>query len=163
MNRQQRLTSICCRILVVIFLLVNSSGDALNCSSSKSAHKNIKSLRTDTLINKQEAFQFLIFVFTVNIDCVFYSLYPPLVCVYVCVCVRTLLQCACVGGGVSSDDVQDAQQLQDVLDPACVLAAARLRLCHLPGHAQDLTALIGCDRARAQTTRATPDTDTVFT
>lgn len=32
-------TSICCRIFVVIFLLVNSSGDALNCSSSKSGSK----------------------------------------------------------------------------------------------------------------------------
>lgn len=78
------------------------------------------------------------------------------------VCAYTFLQRACVGGGVSSNDVEDAQQLQDVLHPAGVLAAARLRLRHLSGQAQDLTALIGCEGARAQTARAPADTDAVL-
>lgn len=56
---------------------------------------------------------------------------------------RTLLQRACVGGRVSSDDVEDSKQLQDVLHPTGILAAACLCLRHLPRCAQNLTALIG--------------------
>lgn len=64
------------------------------------------------------------------------------------------LRGARVGRGIPSDDVQDAQQLQDVLHAAGVLAAARLGLGHFPGHAQDLAALIGRDGTRAETARA---------
>lgn len=73
------------------------------------------------------------------------------------------LQGARVGRPVPSDDVEDAQQLQDVLHAAGVLAAARLGLRHLSGHAQDLTALIGRERARAETTRAAAHAHTVLT
>lgn len=57
--------------------------------------------------------------------------------------VLAFLQRARVGCGISSNDVEDAQQLQDVLHPTGILAAARLCLGSFSSYAKDLTALIG--------------------
>lgn len=57
--------------------------------------------------------------------------------------VLAFLQRARVRCGISSNDVEDAQQLQDVLHPTGILATARLCLCSFSSYAKDLTALIG--------------------
>lgn len=75
----------------------------------------------------------------------------------------TFLHGARIGGGVSSDNVEDAQQLQNVLHPAGVLAAACLGLRRLPGNAKDLATLTGQKRAWAQHAGAAAEAGAVLT
>lgn len=110
---------------MVTFLLVNSSGEALNCSSSKSEVKHTTLLAgywtggTEVAKLHHSALAFL--------------------------------QGALVGRPVSSDDVEDPEQLQDVLHATGVLAATRLGLGRFSGHTQDLTALISRERVGTET------------
>lgn len=119
---------------MVTFLLVNSSGEALNCTSSKSEVKQSRPFRG-------------------TLDWWLWRSQPHHGAL-------TFLQGALVGRPVSSDDVEDPQQLQDVLYAASVLATASFGLGRLSGQAQYLTALN--DRKRAGTETARAPAHTVF-
>lgn len=71
-------------------------------------------------------------------------------------CICTFLEGACVGVGVSSDDEEDAEQLEHILHSAGALAGASLGLGLLTGHTQDVTGLHGTQRPRAQAPRPAP-------